>query len=282
MSIDIIVFVGKRVKKAANKSRPYFPKNCYYCKGAEKDVESFGEIRLPADLLQVGKMSGNKHTKPVVILLYTVLATTAWKHFAFPHFADAPTLADFWTGATPLFAALVLFGLVPMGIVKWGFRESLADYGLRLGIAHRTVRSFLLAVPLIVVIAILTGQNPAFYEVYPLNEVLRPQHTKIGVDIFVLHSFCYLGYYFGWEFFFRGFLQQGLSERCGVPTAVLVQTMASVMLHYGHPAGEVFGAIIAGLVWGFIAYRTQSILSGFGQHALLGIVLDWVLIFGKR
>jgi membrane protease YdiL (CAAX protease family) len=55
--------------------------------------------------------------------------------------------------------------------------------------------------------------------------------------------------------------------------------MASTMLHHGHPPIEVFGAIAAGLAWGFIAYRTRSILSGLGQHALLGIVLDWTLIY---
>jgi membrane protease YdiL (CAAX protease family) len=219
--------------------------------------------------------------KPIVILLYTVLAASVWKYFAFPHFASEPTLDDFWIGTTPLVAALVLFGLIPMGIVKWGFREHLADYGLRLGIIHRTLRTFLPAVPVIVGIALLIGHHSALHEVYPLNEGLRSQHTKIGIDIFVIHSICYLGYYFGWEFLFRGFMQHGLSERCGVPTAVLIQTTASTMLHYGHPAGEVFGAIIAGLVWGLLAYRTRSILSGFGQHALLGIVLDGVLIFGR-
>ena len=219
--------------------------------------------------------------KPIVILLYTLLAATVWKYFAFPELGTEPTLADFWKGATPLLAALVLFGLIPMGIVKWGFRERLADYGLRIGIARRTIRSFVLAMPLVIVIAIFTGYQPAFFDVYPLNETIRPQHTTIGINLFVIHAVCYLGYYFGWEFLFRGFLQQGLSERCGISVAILIQTMASVMLHYGHPSVEVFGSIIAGLVWGFIAYRTQSILSGFGQHALLGIVLDWVLIFGR-
>ena len=226
-------------------------------------------------------MFNKDQLKPVAILLYSVLAATTWKYFAFPHFESEPTLADFWTGATPLIAALILFGLIPMGIVKWGFRESLADYGLRFGIPHRTIRTFLLALPIVIVIAVLIGHNPAFYEIYPLNETIRPQHTQIGIGLFTIHAVCYLGYYFGWEFLFRGFMQQGLSERCGVPVAVLIQTMASAMLHYGHPPGEVFGAIIGGLVWGFFVYRTQSILSGFGQHALLGIVLDGVLIFGR-
>ena len=220
--------------------------------------------------------------KPVVILLYVILAASVWKKFAFPDLGEEPALSDFWIGATPLFAALVLFGLIPMAIVKWGFRERLAYYGLRIGIAHRTVRSFLLTAPIIITIAIFTGYNPAFFDVYPLNETIRPQHNQIGMNIFILHASIYLGYYLGWEFLFRGFLQHGLSERCGIPVAILIQTMASVMLHYGNPSVEVFGAIIGGLVWGFFAYRTRSILSGLGQHAMLGIVLDWVLIFGRE
>jgi len=222
-------------------------------------------------------MHAKDQLKPIVILLYTVVAASVWKCFAFPVEPD-----NFWYGATPLFAALVLFGLIPMGIVKWGFRERLTDYGLKFGIAHRTIRAFLLAAPVIVGIAIFTGYNPAFFDVYPLNETIRPQHAKIDIHTFAIHAMCYLGYYLGWEFLFRGFLQHGLSERCGIPIAILIQTMASVMLHYGHPSVEVFGAIIAGLVWGFFAYRTRSILSSFGQHALLGIVLDWVLIFGRE
>jgi len=226
-------------------------------------------------------MFAKNQIKPVVILLYTILAASIWKYFAFPQFETEPTLSDFLVGGTPLFAALVLFGLIPMGIIKWGFRERLADYGLRFGIAHRTVQTFLMAAPVVVVIAIFTGHNSAFFDVYPLNATIRPQHSTVGMNLFMIHAICYLGYYFGWEFLFRGFVQHGLSEQCGIPTAILIQTMASVMLHYGHPSSEVFGAIFAGLVWGFFAYRTRSILSGFGQHALLGIVLDWTLIFGR-
>jgi membrane protease YdiL (CAAX protease family) len=224
-------------------------------------------------------MFNKDQIKPIVILLYTVAAASVWKCFAFPQFESAPTLDDFWMGAMPLFSALVLFGLIPMGIVKWGFRECLADYGLCIGIPHRTLRTFLLVAPVVVGIAVLTGHNPAFYEFYPLNETIRPQYTKIGWELFVIHSICYLGYYLGWEFLFRGFVQQGLSAQCGIPTAILIQTLASTMLHYEHPPSEVFGAIVAGLVWGFFVYRTRSIVSGFGQHALLGITLDWTLIF---
>jgi membrane protease YdiL (CAAX protease family) len=223
--------------------------------------------------------------KPVLILFYVIVAVLVWRYFSISVSYDQAAdhfMIVFWLGAYRLLGAFLLFGVLPIAIVKFVLRERLADYGLRLGIRFRTVRSFLIASPFIVLIAILTGHNAAFFDVYPLNEVIRPQNVKIGYSIFAVHSILYLGYYFGWEFLFRGFLQHGLSERCGIQTAILIQTLASTMLHYGHPESEIFSSVLAGLGWGILAYRTKSILSGFAQHALLGIVLDATLIYSRQ
>jgi membrane protease YdiL (CAAX protease family) len=222
--------------------------------------------------------------KPVLILFYVIVATSVWKCFSIPitpnSFENNETIL-FWFGAYRIIGAFLLFGVVPMGIVRYVLRERLADYGLQFGIPLRTVRSFLVTSPIIIFIAVLTGYDPAFFDVYPLNEMIRPQNIRINYWVFTIHAVIYTGYYFGWEFLFRGFLQHGLSKQCGVPTAILVQTLASTMLHYGHPSSEIFGSIIAGLAWGILAVRTRSILSGFAQHTLLGIVLDWTLIFTR-
>ncbi|MDR0704925.1 MAG: CPBP family intramembrane metalloprotease [Planctomycetaceae bacterium] len=222
--------------------------------------------------------------KPVLILFYVIVAVSVWKYFSIPivpdSFENNETIL-FWLGMYRLIGAFLLFGVIPMGIVRYVFRESLADYGLRFGIPFRTVRSFLIASPIIILIAVLTGHNAAFFDVYPLNEMIRPQNIRITYWAFALHAVIYTGYYFGWDFLFRGFLQHGLSKQCGVSTAILIQTLASTMLHYGHPGSEIFGSIIAGLAWGILAFRTRSILSGFAQHSLLGIVLDWTLIFTR-
>jgi membrane protease YdiL (CAAX protease family) len=49
-------------------------------------------------------------------------------------------------------------------------------------------------------------------------------------------------------------------------------------MHLGKPVGEVYGSIIGGLIWGLLAYRTRSLLSGLLQHFLLGVLLDWFII----
>jgi membrane protease YdiL (CAAX protease family) len=223
--------------------------------------------------------------KPIVVLFYTMLAATVWKCFSIPlPEVDIDFRLAFILGSYKIVSAFVLFAVIPMCIVKFVFHEKLADYGLRKGILLYTFRSSLVMIPALTVAAILTAGNPAFLQVYPFNRAFAAVPTNIGylyIVFFSLHCVLYTGYYIGWEFLFRGFLQQGLSERCGTATAILVQTLASVMLHYGHPASEVFGAVLAGLFWGFLAVRTRSLYAGMIQHCWMGIVLDAVLIFRR-
>jgi len=59
----------------------------------------------------------------------------------------------------------------------------------------------------------------------------------------------------------------------------LIQVMASSLLHIGQPFVETFAAIVAGMVWGWLAFRTNSIVSGTVQHFALGIALDATIVF---
>jgi hypothetical protein len=66
----------------------------------------------------------------------------------------------------------------------------------------------------------------------------------------------------------------------GDASAVLVQVMASTLLHIGKPAAEVYASILGGMLWGLFAFRTKSLLSGLSQHYGLGLALYWFLCRG--
>ncbi len=188
--------------------------------------------------------------------------------------AQVSTL-DFLWNARKIWAAFFLMGVIPALCVKFLFKESLAQYGLTLGDARRTVRTFLTFAPIMLLLGWLSADEKAFYDVYPYNPAAGASWRLLA-----LHSASYLFlYYAAWEFMFRGFIQRGLEGTVGATTAVLIQVLASTMLHYGHPASETFGCVAGGFLWGFLAIRTRSLASGWAQHALLGIALDWGLIF---
>ena len=169
----------------------------------------------------------------------------------------------------------LLLGVVPALIVKLGFRQRLADYGVGLGIPTRTARSLAIWTPVFVLIAYLSSLDPAIKDYYPISRIDESGRPSPGT--FGLHACTYALFYLGWEFHFRGFVQFGLRERLGDANAVLVQVMASCLLHLGKPGMETYASIAGGLLWGMLAYRTRSLLSGLVQHLLLGIMLDWFI-----
>ena len=215
--------------------------------------------------------------KPFVILAYSAVVLLAWKYLGSPafyleHFQQCGFMPADPKAAAAIYSFLTCFlllGIVPALIVKIVFREKLADYGVCLGNRARTIRTFLIMGPLFALGGFLASKNAAVAEYYPIN--------PIAGRMFALHVFTYLLCYAGWEFYFRGFMQFGLRERFGDANSILVQVVASTLLHIGTPGSEAFGAIFGGMLWGLVAFRTRSLLSGYLQHSLLGITLDWAL-----
>ena len=73
-------------------------------------------------------------------------------------------------------------------------------------------------------------------------------------------------------------MQFGLRDRLGDWNAILVQTLASSLLHVGKPFGETVGAVLGGLVWGVVAFRSRSLLVPLLTHWLLGLSLDLFIV----
>ena len=220
-----------------------------------------------------------RQLKPTVILLVSSLTLITWKCFASPQYLE-PLARRYGGFSDPQAAgaigsfvgALLLLGLLPALIVKLVFREKLVDYGVGLGNRLRTVRTFLIFAPVVLLIAYLSAGSASLASEYPINHLARVSGWG-----FTLHALTYLLFYLGWEFQFRGFMQHGLKELMGATNALLVQVLASVLLHLGKPVSEIYAAIAGGLLWGLLAYRSRSLLSGMLQHFLLGIALDWFI-----
>ena len=221
----------------------------------------------------------NQH-KPTVILLSSTVLMLVWKYFGSAEFY-ADVLAErgnfgnpeFMSASYQFISCLVLLGVIPGLVVKLVLRERLADYGLRFGHRLYTIRSILVAVPIFVIVGYIAAMDPGIREAFPVNK-------QAGVTTpFLLHVCTYVLFYIGWEFHFRGFLQFGLADSMGRTGAVLIQVMASSLLHIGQPWTESLAAIGAGILWGWLAYRTNSIASGVMQHLALGVTVDAAIVF---
>jgi membrane protease YdiL (CAAX protease family) len=224
-----------------------------------------------------------RQLKPTVILLVSppLLVTCASfgsHEFYLKRLSPRLSLWDDPTVAAAVYsflASFLLLAVVPALVVKLVFREKLAHYGVQLGDRPRTLRTFLFWAPVFILSAYIASSDPEILAVYPIN-----RSAGASASMFGFHAAMYLLFYLGREFYFRGFLQFGLRESMGEANAVLVQVLASVLFHLGKPTSEIYGSIFAGILWGVLAFRTRSLLSGLMQHLLLGLSLDWFICYG--
>jgi uncharacterized protein len=236
---------------------------------------------MPAPVIQlVREMLGEKNRRASIILLTSAVCLAAWHlvgNYRFWHehvtaWMPSDTDPQLAAGIGFLASSVVLLGIIPLLVVKLILREPLFDYGLRRGDLRFGLLTLVLAAPLVVAIGYFSAQSPAFQAVYPLWPI-TPQSTSA----LVWHIAGQLLWYAAWEFHFRGFLQFGLEKSHGISVGIWVQTLASMLAHFGKPGSEIFASILAGLLWGALAWRTRSLLSGFLQHWLLGASLDFFL-----
>jgi membrane protease YdiL (CAAX protease family) len=238
------------------------------------------KIPIVDDLFELFR---GENFRPTTILLTSVVTLVTWKTagsqaFFHGHLADAlqlsvdPREAAAWY---QMVLGLVLLGIVPALVLRFVCKVPLASAGLGRGSLVRSLTLLALVLPFILWIAHDTAPVGEFRDVYPFNRAAGQSTRAFAVHIVMLGLL-----YLGWEFHFRGFLQQGLAGSLGASASVWVQVLASAMMHFDRPEVELWASVPAGLLWGLQANYTRSIWTGFAQHWLLGAALDYFICFG--
>jgi membrane protease YdiL (CAAX protease family) len=122
--------------------------------------------------------------------------------------------------------------------------------------------------------AYVSSRSPAIVAVYPLGGQLAPDPGA-----FALHAGGYLLYYLGFEYLFRGFLLIGTKDHIGASAANLLQACLATAFHFGKPGLEMAAVFPASLLLGWATLRTGSIWCALALHWIVGVSLDWFLVF---
>lgn len=230
----------------------------------------------------MSRLFSRENRKPTIVLLSAPVILTTFRYYGtkdfylnhlallFPLFGNGELASALYT----FFSSLILLGLLPALTVRFIFHESLSDYGVRLGDWKFGAKAFLILGSVMVALTYPSSRMESFLAEYPLYK-----GAGASPPIFIAYSLLYLVYYLGWEFFFRGYMQFGLKERLGVANAILVQTLASCLIHIGKPDAEIYSSILAGIVWGMVVFRARSLLPVLLLHWLLGFSLDAFILY---
>lgn len=215
--------------------------------------------------------------KIAIMLLYTPIALTVFRYYGSASFYNNHFNSGNQIAAQYYYfiSSLIILGLVPLLISIFGFRLNLPALGLGLGDKRSTIILTLIGIPIMILLAYLSAQNPAFRAEYPLAKTLLQNQS--GISLYLL---LYGAYYIGWEIFFRGFMLLGLKDSLGEVNSVLIQTIPSCLMHIGKPDSEIFASIAAGLIFGWVVIKCRSIWPVFFSHWALGGFLDIFIIYG--
>ncbi len=225
----------------------------------------------------------NLKSEAVIALIYCAIVLTCMDYFFIPPRAEAllqglgmgqwvePTMR---AGLIWSLSCLIGFLFIPCCLL-WLQKKSVRDYGFssRGFFSHISIYLglFALMLPLIY----LAAQEPHFRDTYPFI----PQ-AKLTWRLFLVWEIAYVLQFFCLEFFFRGFLLFTLEKHMQKFIAIAVMIVPYVMIHFHKPIFETFGAVVAGLVLGFLSLRYRSWLGGAVLHGMVAVTLDLLATYG--
>jgi membrane protease YdiL (CAAX protease family) len=157
---------------------------------------------------------------------------------------------------------LVLLGIVPLAVIVVLMRDRPSRYGVQVGDwragAALAIAGCVVMTPIVLAIARL----PAFSAYYGPQSA-APGQVVLTTAFEVIPA----------ELFFRGFLLFALLRVVG-PFAVVLATMPFVFAHLGKPEVETLSTLFGGLAYGWLDWRTGSVLwSGLAHTWILSLVV---------
>ena len=149
----------------------------------------------------------------------------------------------------------------------------LKEAGFTFGNWQRGLLIAVIGLPLTILAGFIGSRDPKLREFYPFSKKACSNPRK-----FIVYEIAYLFlYYLPWEFLYRGILFFPFVSTLGLIPALSLQTMLSTLYHIGHPDSEILASLVAGFLFGGIAYVTGSFLYTFILHALVGISTDFFI-----
>jgi membrane protease YdiL (CAAX protease family) len=211
------------------------------------------------------------------IFLASVVGQAAFWYFARVPPIEGLTGLDADRTVLPVYlhwaASLATFGLPALLVWRFVLRLPLREMGLGTGDLKLALKGAAVTYVLFATPVVLGGSGMADVGAeYPLSKAAAASWIALAP-----YSLLYGVYYVAWEIHFRGFMVMGLARKLGQWPAIFAAMVPSVLVHAGKPPGETFGAIFAGLVWGWLAFESRTILGPLLAHWALGITNDVVM-----
>ena len=177
-----------------------------------------------------------------------------------------------WWGGINLLGFLI----IPMLAIRFWFKDSLREYGWQWGSVHHHWRGYVLLASPIMIFAIIASFGDDFSKHYPFyNRAHRSWFDLLSWEVIYVLQFIAV------EFFFRGYLVNGLKRQFG-SLSIAVMCLPYLMLHFPKLWPESFGAILFGFFLGVLALMSRSIWGGVMVHVSIALMMDFAALIQTK
>jgi membrane protease YdiL (CAAX protease family) len=159
---------------------------------------------------------------------------------------------------------LLVLGAVPLAIVVLALGDRPSRYGIRLGDWRAGAVIAAVGAGAMTPVVLGIARMGAFASYYaPQGAGVAPADVVLTTALEVIPA----------EFFFRGFLLFALLRVVG-PIAVVIATLPFAFVHLGKPEVETLSTLAGGLAYGWLDWRTGSVLwSGLAHTWILALAV---------
>ena len=166
--------------------------------------------------------------------------------------------------------------VLPVCILRFGFRVSAREMGLGRGDHAFALRIAALYAPLVVIGAWFLSDSTSFQANYP-----HFAPASRDWSVFVIYEAFFLFYWIGWEYLWRGFVLFGTARTFGI-MAIFVQAVPFAILHFDKPLPEALLSIVGGVLLGALVWRARSFWIAVPIHAAQMLTIDLWCTFRVR
>jgi|Deesub1362A_J573_1020465.scaffolds.fasta_scaffold00151_4 membrane protease YdiL (CAAX protease family) len=165
---------------------------------------------------------------------------------------------------------IVLLTLLPLGYMHFvGIKKE------NVGLKFNSKESLKYSIGLI----ILASPIMVYASTFKSFQLYYPYWDISSIENFIFYEGIVLfAIIFNVEFFFRGFLLFSLEKEIGGKMAILLHSILYVFIHLGKPWPEIPYSFFAGLVFGYLALKTRSILPSTLTHWIGASIFD-ILVY---
>jgi uncharacterized protein len=245
-------------------------------------IADFSQLDLKAILVILSvifslvfiKYFSNLHTAADILKSMGIDFLDNYRNYAVKNLDIKYTEKIYWASINIFF-----YLFLPFILILLYFKESLLEYGFRnfFNIRKDSIKWYFLFLFLLIPLVYLVSNQPAFLKKYPFY---TPPDEELLWPKFIIWEGFYLLQFIALEFFFRGFMIQGLKKTFGY-YSIFIMLIPYCMIHFQKPLPETIGAVFAGLALGYLSLKRNSISLGIALHYTVAIVMDLLALYNK-